>query len=279
MVFLEQIYKRMTGWRAAGVLIGLLFISSAADATSRKIDLLYDIGWGALHLAKATSQWQLGDDKAVIVGTVKSAGIAALVSGFESASDAEIDFSTKQWRPAFLSLSRVTKSKQIASSVHWSKSGKILSDVQQPPLDLKNVFPIPQTMKQNVLDPYSAVMRQLDHIRDTEKCAGNYPVYDGLRRFEIQFQTVGMTQLVADRDFSYAGDALLCRIIVMPKGGHRIASSWHKKPPEDRQVMVYFGRFGDDLVIPVRIEVKARIGTGIARLDMTESRIPITLDQ
>ena len=246
---------------------------SIAGAASRDIDLQYNISWGALSLAEARSQWQLQDGKAVILGTVKSEGVAALFSGFQSASNAEIDWQGGEWRPVFLTLSRVTKSKQIASSVHWSTAGDILSDVQQPLPDPEEVFPISDKLKQNVIDPYSAAMRQLDYIASAGKCAGSYAVYDGLRRFEMQFDTVGATTLVADRPYSFDGEVLHCRIVVTPKGGHRIASSWHKKPAKDRQVNVYFGRFSDDLILPVRIEITARLGTGVARLDMTQSQI------
>ena len=243
-------------------------------AANRNIDLLYDISWGALHLAEATSQWQMQDAKAVILGSVKSEGIAALVSGFRSVSSAEIDFQANQWQPVYLSLSRVSKSKQIASSVHWSASGDILSDVQQPPLDLDEVFPIPGKLKQNVIDPYSAVMRQLDYIGANDKCAGSYAIYDGLRRFEMQFDTVGNIELVADRPFGFDGQALHCQITVFPKGGHRIESSWHERPEKDRQLSVFFGRFPQGLVLPVRVEIEAPIGVGVARLNMIKSNIP-----
>ena len=259
-------------------LIGIVVISqiyaSVALGANRNIDLLYDISWGALHLAEATSQWQMQGDKIVILGTVKSDGIASLISGFQSASSAEIDFHANQWHPVYLSLSRVTKSKQIASSVHWSASGAILSDIQQPPLDLEEVFPIPGRLKQNAIDPYSAVMRQLDHIATTGTCAGSYAIYDGLRRFEMQFDTVGNIEMVSDRPYGFDGVALQCQIIVLPQGGHRIESSWHKKPPEDRQFSVYFGWFSDGLVLPVRVEIKAPIGTGVVRLDVIRSKIP-----
>jgi hypothetical protein len=249
-------------------------IFGVAFAANRNIDLLYDISWGALHLAEATSQWQMQEDKAVIVGSVKSDGIAAIVSGFQSASSAEIKFHASEWRPIYLSLSRITKSKQIASSVHWSAGGNILSDVQQPPPDLDKVFPILDKLKKNVIDPYSAVMRQLDYIRTYGKCAGSYAIYDGLRRFEMQFDTVGDIALVADRPYGFDGQALHCQITVFPKGGHRIESSWHKKPDKDRQVSVYFGRFSGALLLPVRVEIEAPIGVGVARLNMIKSNIP-----
>ena len=257
-----------------GIVAALQMIVSMAFATNRNIDLLYDISWGALHLAEATSRWEMQDDKAVILGSVKSDGIAALVSGFQSASSAEITFHASEWHPIYLSLSRITKSKQIASSVHWSASGDILSDVQQPPPDLDKVFPILDKLKQNVIDPYSAVMRQLDYIGANDKCAGSYAIYDGLRRFEMQFDTVGNIELVADRPFGFAGQALHCQITVFPKGGHRIESSWHKKPDKDRQLSVYLGRFSGGLVLPVRVEIEAPIGIGVARLNMIKSKIP-----
>ena len=257
-----------------GIVAAMQMIFGVAFATNRNIDLLYDISWGALHLAEATSQWQMQDNKAVILGSVKSDGIASLVSGFQSASSAEIKLHASQWHPIYLSLSRITKSKQIASSVHWSASGDILSDVQQPPPDLDKVFPILDKLKQNVIDPYSAVMRQLEYIGTYGKCAGSYAIYDGLRRFEMQFDTVGDIDLVADRPYGFDGQALHCQITVFPKGGHRIESSWHKKPDKDRQFSVYFGRFSVDLVLPVRVEIEAPIGVGVARLNMIKSNIP-----
>ena len=257
-----------------GIVAAMQMIFGVAFATNRNIDLLYDISWGALHLAEATSQWQMQDNKAVILGSVKSDGIASLVSGFQSASSAEIKLHASEWHPIYLSLSRITKSKQIASSVHWSASGDILSDVQQPPPDLDKVFPILDKLKQNVIDPYSAVMRQLEYIGTYGKCAGSYAIYDGLRRFEMQFDTVGDIDLVADRPYGFDGQALHCQITVFPKGGHRIESSWHKKPDKDRQFSVYFGRFSVDLVLPVRVEIEAPIGLGVARLNMIKSNIP-----
>ena len=257
-----------------GIVAAMQMIFGVAFATNRNIDLLYDISWGALHLAEATSQWQMQDNKAVILGSVKSDGIASLVSGFQSASSAEIKLHASEWHPIYLSLSRITKSKQIASSVHWSASGDILSDVQQPPPDLDKVFPILDKLKQNVIDPYSAVMRQLEYIGTYGKCAGSYAIYDGLRRFEMQFDTVGDIDLVADRPYGFDGQALHCQITVFPKGGHRIDSSWHKKPDKDRQLSVYFGRFPGDLVLPVRVEIEAPIGVGVARLNMIKSNIP-----
>ena len=257
-----------------GIVAAMQMVFGVAFATNRNIDLLYDISWGALHLAEATSQWQMQDNKAVILGSVKSDGIASLVSGFQSASSAEIKLHASEWHPIYLSLSRITKSKQIASSVHWSASGDILSDVQQPPPDLDKVFPILDKLKQNVIDPYSAVMRQLEYIGTYGKCAGSYAIYDGLRRFEMQFDTVGDIDLVADRPYGFDGQALHCQITVFPKGGHRIESSWHKKPDKDRQFSVYFGRFSVDLVLPVRVEIEAPIGVGVARLNLIKSNIP-----
>ena len=213
--------------RLVGIVAALQIIANAALAANRNIDLLYDISWGALHLAEATSQWQMQDDKAVILGSVKSDGIAALVSGFQSASSAEIDFQANQWRPVYLSLSRISKSKQIASSVHWSASGDILSDVQQPPLDLDKVFPIPGKLKQNVIDPYSAVMRQL-YYRTHGKCAGSYSIYDGLRRFEMP-DTVGEIDLVGIAPTCLTV-SLHCQITVFPKGGHRMSQAGMKSP-------------------------------------------------
>ena len=51
-----------------GIVAALQMIVSVAFATNRNIDLLYDISWGALHLAEATSRWEMQDDKVVILG-------------------------------------------------------------------------------------------------------------------------------------------------------------------------------------------------------------------
>ena len=254
-----------------------LFFSAGVGAANRKINLFYEISWGALHLATATSEWDIQDGKALILGSIKSDGVASLFSGFESVSSAEISSRDNLWQPQFLSLLRKTKSKKISSFVLWSEIGKLLSDDQQPALDLSKVFPIPENLKEGVIDPYSAVLRQIDYIVKNDQCGEHYSIYDGLRRFDVQFQNVGRRYLVADRPFSFEGPALLCKFLVVPKGGHRIKSRWNEKPSEKRTVKVFFGRFDGDLFIPVRIEVEALIGTGVARLDIAQSRIPDVL--
>ena len=63
---------------AIAIVAALQMIVSVAFATNRNIDLLYDNGWGIASGRAHTMEVQ--DDKAVILGSVKSDGIAALVS-------------------------------------------------------------------------------------------------------------------------------------------------------------------------------------------------------
>ncbi len=248
--------------------------ATQVSGAEQKIGLVYSISWGNLRLAEATSQLLLADNKALITGTISGDGVVAMFAGFESASTAEIERKNEQWVPVFLSLSRVTKSKKVSSSVHWSPSGIILSDVQEPPLNLSDVHPITDVMKQDVIDPYSAMMRQIDEILVTGRCGGSYSVYDGLRRFDLEFDSMGPAKLKADRLTAFSGDVLLCSVVTMPHGGHRVASDWHKKSINDLRLLVYFGRFAENLILPVRIEINASLGTGIVRLDMDRSVIP-----
>ena len=104
-------------------LIAVLLIApqliSISGAANRDIDLQYNISWGALSLAEARSQWQLQDGKAVILGTVKSEGVAALFSGFQSASNAEIDWQGGEWRPAGLGKLASELAKGGGSRERW----------------------------------------------------------------------------------------------------------------------------------------------------------------
>ena len=88
-----------------GLFTALQLFSEPVDAANREIDLHYDISWGALHLAEVRSQWQLQDSKVFVLGSVKSEGIAKLLSGFQSASNAELDLIGDKWHPNFLTLS------------------------------------------------------------------------------------------------------------------------------------------------------------------------------
>ena len=49
-----------------GIVAALQMIVGVAFAANRNIELLYDISWGALHLAEATSRWEMQDDKTIL---------------------------------------------------------------------------------------------------------------------------------------------------------------------------------------------------------------------
>jgi hypothetical protein len=122
----------------------------------------------------------------------------------------------------------------------------------------------------DVLDPYSAVLRHIHHIKVTGDCTKSYEIYDGRRRNRLHFKTLGTTNLTETRPGEFVGDALICSLEFEPIGGHQIDSKWRsgEKDVDDDRIKMFFGRLLQGQIVPVRVEVDSWIGRVVGRLDL-----------
>jgi hypothetical protein len=246
------------------------FWAGAAVATPyQSTTLVYDVSWGNILLAKSKLDYRFGPDKARILASAGSRGLAVIFSEFKSNAEAELVLAGGNWQPKTLMMERLSGVDTVKSRVIWDSASNVISETRIPDLDLDEVYPLSDQMRVGVIDPYSAVLRLINQIEADGNCTASYEIYDGRRRSRISFETIGAVELTKARPDEYEGSAMACRVQFIPIGGHRIESKWRgdDKPDNDRFKM-FFGRPSQGQLVPVRIEVKSWIGKIIGRLDM-----------
>lgn len=130
-------------------------------------------------------------------------------------------------------------------------------------------FPVPEEMKLNTLDPVSAMTFAISGISVSEQrpCGDTLRVFDGARRYDVEFRFVANTHLEADED-GYGGPAVKCEVIYKQIAGFKPSVNQGKKTypifvwgaPFETTAPGPLKRF----IVPVRIETDTSYGTAKA---------------
>ena len=249
----------------------ILLIYSRAFATSLPPQMVYDIQWGNLSLAKSQLEFLPDNQKLQILATVEGGGVVTFFKKFKSSASAQLTRRDDVWSPQKLSMDRISGSKNVNSLVEWTSSGELLRHERSPELDLDKVFPLKKPLSGEVIDPYTATLRVLDISQKTGDCTSDYQIFDGRRHAHLKVTMMGSTTLVADRNSAYSGKAIICEIRLDPLGGHLRDAKWRSESTGPGRIKVFLGQVENNVMLPVRIEVKSWFGTITARLNTRAS--------
>ena len=118
------------------------------------------------------------------------------------------------------------------------------------------IEPLPPELAKGILDPASALVAVLQKVAETGSCAGTVPVFDGKRRFDLDF-SAGGSQGLKPSDYSiFSGPAQRCEVSLVPRHGFE-----EDKPGKlPQHATVWFGEvFPDAPPLPVRIDTQNQI--------------------
>lgn len=127
-------------------------------------------------------------------------------------------------------------------------------------------------------DVISATLEIMEHASDGEPCEGMREVFDGKRRYKLQFHHKRYVMLEKTRYNAYSGPAVECSVEVEPAGG-----AWYKKPRGWLSIQEQGRSLGtmptvwmaqvtkNAVVVPVRVRVKTTYGTMFMHLTKYES--------
>ena len=150
--------------------------ASVAAASYQSTKLVYTVSWGNILLAKSQLDYQFGKDNARILASVDSDGFIAIFSSFQSRAKADLVLNDAGWTPKTLFMERNSGSEKVQSRVAWDDDSNVSSESRTPELDLDEVYPLTAQMRMDVLEPYSAVLRLIHHIKVTGDCTKSYEI-------------------------------------------------------------------------------------------------------
>ena len=132
---------------------------------------------------------------------------------------------------------------------------------------------VDRALTDGTVDLLTATLAVMQNSVSAQKCEGSSDIFDGKRRFTLNFKPQGTKQLTASKYNIYSGPALKCAIEIEPKGG-----KWHEKPrgwlsiqEQGRQKgalpTLWLAQVHEGApAVPVRAEVKTQFGTLLMHL-------------
>ena len=135
-----------------------------------------------------------------------------------------------------------------------------------------------EALTKDTTDVLSATLMVMAQVAKGEGCNGSSEVFDGKRRYELNYKQVRHVHMEATRYNVYSGPAVECTVEVNP-----LAGAWHKKPRGWMSIQeqgrargtmptVWFGKVGaNSVAVPVRVRVKTAYGAMFMHLTSYES--------
>lgn len=150
--------------------------------------------------------------------------------------------------------------KKRGAFIEYSPTGEVTFEiVGKPNANLKKYTPLDLKSIHSSYDPMTVLLATATRLQNGEECVGNYPVFDGRRRYDIVLSEVG-EKLFAPSEYSvFQGSAKGCKIKVDKKGGFNRNSAYDVTEARDLVLWTAAPAEGTR-VVPVRMQVETEFG-------------------
>ena len=160
------------------------------------------------------------------------------------------------------------------TEMDYGPNGKVLKSTTQNGNTTTVDRDINQVLSANTLDLLTGTLVMLQSAKNTNHCAGKFPVFDGKRRFNIVLKDDGTEVLPPSRYSKFEGEAMRCTLTVEPVAGFEPKDQkrgWMavQNHTEAHHMLptIWLARVGDsDQVVPVRMQIASEYGSVVAHL-------------
>lgn len=176
--------------------------------------------------------------------------------------------------PTVSTSSSSWRSDEKTTEMSYDPHGNLLKTTEQRGQKTVVKRDIDKSLTHDAVDMLTGALLMMQNAKNTEKCEGSFPVFDGKRRFNITLKDDGRETLAKSSLSRFEGEALRCTLKVEPVAGFKpkdkdrgwMAVQAHtearKKPPT-----IWFARLDDKgPVVPVRMEINSAYGAVVAHL-------------
>lgn len=249
----------LAGW----ALVALSATAAPGNAETRppapELVLEYELHWSFLHILTFTSSSQLQPSGEYRMKTeAATVGLIDTFFPWKAHSEAWGQVREGHLQPqAYQSWSHFRGEVQEVEVAYDGAlprveiRGEILSDGERAL--------VPEKQQINTIDPLTAVAELSRTLANGGTCRGRWPVFDGLRRYDLLYEDLGATTIPQSENDPWTGPGRLCRVRFDLKAGE-----WRgeDRPEEDpSRVFVWLQEPSPELgPIPVRFRIEAERG-------------------
>jgi hypothetical protein len=183
------------------------------------------------------------------------------------AANGQLIPSTYTERSSWRHTEKVTK-------MDYGPNGKVLKSSTKDGLKITTARKASDVLSGNTVDLLTGTLIIMQSARNTAKCAGSFPVFDGKRRFNITLRDDGTEALEPAAAALFEGKVLRCTLEVEPVAGFSPKDQkrgWmavqHHTEERHKLPTIWLARLKDSgQVVPVKMEIASAYGAVVAHL-------------
>jgi len=160
------------------------------------------------------------------------------------------------------------------TKMDYSANGKILKSTTKDGLKITTQQNANDVLSGHAVDLLTGTLVIMQSAKNTHKCNGSFPVFDGKRRFNITLKDDGIETLSPTTYSQFEGQALRCTLEVEPVAGFSPKDQkrgWmavqHHTEERHKLPTIWLARLKDSgQVVPVKMEIASAYGAVVAHL-------------
>jgi len=244
----------------------------------KKMGLKYDVYAGGFQALSANLEMDLNKKAYDIDLDAKTEGFIGSLFPWQ-ATYSTSGHSEKGVLIPTVSTSRSTWKKSVKTTeMAYDPKGTLLKTTTQADDKTTVQRDFKKELSQDAVDMLTGTLLMMQNAKNTQKCEGSFPVFDGKRRYNITLKDDGKEVLAKNKYSAFTGEALRCTLKVDPVAGFNDKDQkrgWmavqnhtearHKLPT------IWLARLEDKgPIVPVRVEIASEYGAVVAHLTGTQ---------
>ena len=225
---------------------------------SQRLSLHYDVYYLMLPVLSIDVASQVDPTAYHTSVALRTAGLLAALAPWQSSAVAHGRVDGPRLRPAAYRANSTYRDRRQQIELAY-EDGEVRGDVDGVLSDGER-DEVPDDLRDATVDPITAGAVVAQRLASTGSCAGTVPIFDGLRRYDLRYEDLGMTDLPPSSRDPYHGRARLCRATV-----HSIAGflrSGERAGERANEVVSWLAPpFPDAAPVAVRIDLRGTRGT------------------
>lgn len=250
---------------APALLAFCLFWSGLAAAEStahRRIELAYDVYLGGFLAGSVDLTVEQHDGRYDIATTSRSHGLLDFLIEFRRRNKTVGRIVEQQAKPSRYVTEGIWAGRKRSVQIKYGV-GDGLQFTARPNAAEDEREAVPARLLPGTVDPFSALYLAVFRSDGDDGCDGKSEVFDGRRRYDFLFETIGDGK---PKGPFYSGPARICRVRQIPIAGFS-KRTWLPRLVRPEWTDMWLAKPGADMpVVPVRLQAEAGLGDMVAHL-------------
>lgn len=250
-------------WIIAWTLAAIGWGSAMADD---RVALTYEVYSGGFHVMNLELEIGLAPESYELTARYRTVGLLSWVLPWNSVARSEGRVQNGAVQPVFHRVQGKVHGRDRWVQIAYRDGMVDQVDIYPPPSDDWDREAVSEEARRYAADPMSVIMAALHDLKVSGECRGNRAVFDGRRRYDIEFNEGGYQRLERSSRNIFEGDARQCGFIYRPVYGYvRYQADPTIKYQRNGRVWLASVVAGSPIV-PVLLEMDSTFGSTLIHL-------------